>query len=80
MFNNTYGHLAGDEVLIGVADILKKSVRDYDVVSRFGGEEYAILMPETSSAEAFPRIEAIRESIVAAEFSVATSVTPIKSR
>jgi GGDEF domain-containing protein len=36
--NNTYGHLAGDEVLIGVAHAMKSAVRDYDVVSRFGGE------------------------------------------
>ena len=56
--NNTYGHLAGDEVLIGVANIIKDNVREYDIVARFGGEEYAILMPETRPAEAFPRIEA----------------------
>ena len=40
--NNTYGHLAGDEVLISVAKVLKRSVRDYDIVARFGGEEFAI--------------------------------------
>jgi GGDEF domain-containing protein len=50
--NNTYGHLAGDEVLIGVAKVLKASVRDYDVVCRFGGEEFAILLPETTLAQA----------------------------
>jgi diguanylate cyclase (GGDEF)-like protein/putative nucleotidyltransferase with HDIG domain len=75
--NNTYGHLAGDEVLIGVANIIKSNVRDYDIVARFGGEEYAILMPETTPAEAFPRIEAIRAQIAAYEFTVPTSVTPI---
>jgi len=77
--NNTYGHLAGDQVLIGVANILKSSVRDYDVVVRFGGEEYAILMPETSPEEAFPRIDTIRQTIEQTEFAIPTSVIPIKA-
>jgi len=77
--NNTYGHLAGDEVLISIANIIKDSIRDYDVVARFGGEEYAILMPETSPMEAFPYIEAIREKIASFEFTVPTSVTPISA-
>lgn len=76
--NNTYGHLAGDQVLIGVANILVKSVRDYDIVVRFGGEEYAILMPETTPEEAFPRVETIRETIEKTEFTVPTSATPIR--
>lgn len=77
--NNTYGHLAGDQVLIGVANILQKHVRDFDVVSRFGGEEYAIMMPETTSQEAYPLVEAMREEINEAGFVVQTSVTPIKA-
>jgi diguanylate cyclase (GGDEF)-like protein/putative nucleotidyltransferase with HDIG domain len=77
--NNTYGHLAGDQVLIGIANILKASVRDYDVVVRFGGEEYAILMPETTTQEAFPRIESIREEIEKTEFNIPTSVTSIRA-
>jgi diguanylate cyclase (GGDEF)-like protein/putative nucleotidyltransferase with HDIG domain len=77
--NNTYGHLAGDEVLIGVANILTENLRDYDIISRFGGEEYAILMPETTPEEAFPRIEMIREQIAAHGFAVPTSVTPISA-
>ncbi|HSF80666.1 MAG TPA: diguanylate cyclase [Anaerolineales bacterium] len=77
--NNTYGHLAGDEVLVGVSKILQNSLREYDVISRFGGEEYAILMPETTYREAFPRIEAIRQRIENSEFSVPSSVTPIKA-
>lgn len=77
--NNTYGHLAGDEVLIGVAKILSSSLREYDVVSRFGGEEYAVLLPETTPEEAYPRIEAIREIIESTDFMIPTSVTPIKA-
>lgn len=76
--NNTYGHIAGDDVLKGVANILKSMVRGYDVVARIGGEEYAILMPETTAEEAYPRIEAIRQAIEQADFIVSTSVVPIK--
>jgi diguanylate cyclase (GGDEF)-like protein/putative nucleotidyltransferase with HDIG domain len=77
--NNTYGHLAGDEVLIGIANILKQSVREYDVVARFGGEEFAILMPETTLSRGYERAELIRQAIEKAEFTVPTSVTPIKA-
>ncbi len=77
--NNTYGHLAGDEVLIGVANIIQQAAREFDVVARFGGEEYAILMPEATPLQVYDRIEAIRLKIENAEFSVATSITPIKA-
>jgi len=75
--NNTYGHLAGDEVLIGLAKILQSSVRDYDVVSRFGGEEFALMLPETSPDQAYLRAEEIRKLVEKAEFTIPTSVTPI---
>jgi diguanylate cyclase (GGDEF)-like protein len=77
--NNTFGHLAGDTVLIGVARVLKESVRDYDVVARFGGEEFMILLPETHYKEAHARLELIRAAIEAAEFQVSTSIRPIKA-
>ena len=77
--NNTYGHLAGDEVLIGIANILKKSVREYDVVARFGGEEFAILMPETTLGDGLERAEYIRKAVENAEFIIPTSVTPIRA-
>lgn len=76
--NNTYGHLAGDDVLRSVAQILKQTVREYDVVARFGGEEFAILMPETEMELAIERAEMIRQSVESAGFVVATSVEPIK--
>jgi len=77
--NNTYGHLAGDEVLIGIAHAIKQAVRDYDVVCRFGGEEFAILLPETTLAQAFQRAEIIRKTVEGMEFTIATSMTPIRA-
>ena len=75
--NNTYGHLAGDEVLVAIAAIFKRAVREYDVVARFGGEEFAILLPETSAEQAFERGEKIRQTIEQTQFAISTSVTPI---
>ena len=76
--NNTYGHLAGDVVLMGIADIIRRSFRDYDVVARFGGEEFAFLIPETTPEQALSRVESVRAAIEAAEFPVSTSPTPLK--
>lgn len=77
--NNTYGHLAGDEVLVGVAEILKSSFREYDVVARFGGEEFAILLPEVSVYEAHSHINSIRATIEKMSFVVSTSISPIQT-
>jgi diguanylate cyclase (GGDEF)-like protein/putative nucleotidyltransferase with HDIG domain len=77
--NNTYGHLAGDVVLQGIAHILKKTTRDFDVVCRFGGEEFAVMLPETSTEDAQVVAERIRQAIEATEFNVSTSVKPIRA-
>lgn len=77
--NNLYGHLAGDVVLQGVAHLLQEAAGEYDVVSRFGGEEFAILMPEATAEEAMARAATLREAIAAAEFAVSTSVEPIRA-
>jgi diguanylate cyclase (GGDEF)-like protein/putative nucleotidyltransferase with HDIG domain len=77
--NNTYGHLAGDAVLQGVAEVLRDSFREYDVVARFGGEEFVILMPEVAVYEAHSHINDIRSTIEKMSFVVSTSVSPIQT-
>lgn len=61
--NNRYGHLAGDDVLRGIADILRSGSREYDLVGRFGGEEFVVGMPETLLGEATNVAERIRQLV-----------------
>lgn len=64
--NDTLGHLAGDFLLKQVADVLKHSVRVFDVCTRYGGEEFAILMPGSSAANAMVVAERIRARVESA--------------
>jgi len=77
--NNTYGHLAGDAVLKGIAEVFRLHLRHYDVPARFGGEEFSILLPETSAEEAFEIAERIRKEVAARAFDVETSSQPIRA-
>jgi diguanylate cyclase (GGDEF)-like protein len=77
--NNHYGHLAGDVVLAGIGDLIRANVREFDHASRFGGEEFAILLPETTLEEAFAMAERLRIAIATASFKIDTSPTPIKA-
>ncbi|WP_344952692.1 GGDEF domain-containing protein [Actinomadura miaoliensis] len=58
--NDTHGHLVGDQVLIGVASTLCNQLRDYDVVGRFGGEEFVVLLPGADTVEACRVAERLR--------------------
>ena len=62
--NDTYGHIAGDKVLIEVGKKIREGVRDYDIVARFGGEEFIVFLPETQLKEAFSVAERIRSNIM----------------
>jgi diguanylate cyclase (GGDEF)-like protein len=61
--NDTYGHHAGDQVLVVASGILMKSRRQYDEVGRYGGEEFALLLPNTTAATAALVAERIRSTI-----------------
>jgi len=75
--NNTYGHLAGDAVLCGVADVFRSQLRHYDVAARFGGEEFSILLPETPVEKALEIAERIRRAVAERSVDVSTSSEPI---
>lgn len=63
VFNDSEGHLAGDEILKNIANITKECLRVSDVLARFGGEEFTVIMPQTDKDEAFLVAERIRQSI-----------------
>ena len=59
--NDTFGHLVGDTVIHLIADVLRRSVRVFDICTRFGGEEFAVLMPGSSAEDAVRVAERIRQ-------------------
>ena len=61
--NDTHGHLAGDAVLAAVSAAMRDLLRDCDLCGRFGGEEFALLLPRTTAAQALEIIERIRQGI-----------------
>ncbi len=66
--NDSYGHLAGDKVLKIVADQLRKRLRGHDFIARFGGEEFVLLLPQTSPAAAAQVAEVLRATVEACPF------------
>jgi diguanylate cyclase (GGDEF)-like protein len=66
--NDTYGHLVGDQVIKEVANTLNTELRDYDLAGRFGGEEFAVLLPQTRAPDAFRIAERIRACVAGLSF------------
>lgn len=77
--NDTYGHQVGDSILMQLADLLQNNVRETDTVARFGGEEFIILMPNTSVEEGYSFAERIRKIIMEKVFSVGSVTLQITS-
>jgi diguanylate cyclase (GGDEF)-like protein len=74
--NDSFGHLAGDRILCNVAEVLKESIRPGDTIARHGGDEFSVIAPETSAAEASTlalRLEAAVQRVVAGGASLTAS-------
>lgn len=74
-FNDTYGHKIGDDVLRHIGRITLQNCRSNDIATRFGGEEFAIILPETPMERALIQAERLRKSILA--FPMPTGETAI---
>lgn len=67
-YNDLYGHQKGDEILQTVSCILKETAREGDIITRYGGDEFAIILPETGKREAVKIAEEIRSKVQEAYF------------
>ncbi len=76
LVNDTYGHAGGDQVLQAIAECCRQVMRKVDVLGRLGGEEFAIIMPETDLAAACQVAERLRQSI--AEKTFDTEAGPVR--
>jgi len=73
--NDTYGHSVGDEVLKGVAEVVRDHLRANDRLTRWGGEEFIVLTPSTGAGDALALAERLRERVADWVFPTAGSVT-----
>jgi len=69
-FNDSYGHVAGDNMLSAIGAIIKRDIRKFDRAFRFGGEEFVIILPETDSMLAYTVAERIRKGFQEKSFTV----------
>ncbi len=73
--NDTHGHLAGDQALQCFADLLKNSARKSDVVCRFGGEEFVVILPECDAEQAYQAAERLRAKVFRHDFGFPLTVS-----
>lgn len=66
--NDTYGHKTGDQVLIQLADIMRHTLRSIDIIGRYGGEEFVVLLPETDAEAAMEIAERLRINVAETPF------------
>ena len=71
--NDAYGRQAGDKALKFIAKVLRNKIRKVDFIARHGGEEFVILMPETTSEQAYKVLEKVRRSVAGIPFKMNAS-------
>jgi diguanylate cyclase (GGDEF)-like protein len=77
--NDSYGHLFGNKILVTVAGIINNNVRKYDIAARYGGDEFAILMPETNADEARNLAQRLQQEIAKAKILRGPEIISITS-
>ena len=76
--NDTYGHYAGDVVIRKMAEIVRKNTRGYDLVGRYGGDEFMVLITSTTQERAVSFAEHLREKISATDIAIPGSEVPVR--
>lgn len=77
--NDVFGHDVGDRVLVGIAQAMNSTLRAYDVCARWGGEEFLILLPETTEPGALAIAERLRVTVAEFKFNIAEAENPIQT-
>ncbi|MGB2970235.1 MAG: GGDEF domain-containing protein, partial [Candidatus Nanopelagicales bacterium] len=73
--NDDYGHPVGDQVLTTMAQTLRTSLRSTDTIGRWGGEEFLVVLPSTTTAQSFDVAEKIRTAVESREFELVGKLT-----
>ncbi len=76
--NDTYGHLIGDQVIVAVAQELRAAVRPLDLVGRFGGDEFVLLLTDTSSRSARATAQRITSRVETLSYSLVRDAAPLR--
>jgi diguanylate cyclase (GGDEF)-like protein len=74
-YNDTYGHLAGDNILVCISQIFKENLRAVDIIARYGGDEIAVILPNTDKQNAIITAERIRSKIKEYKFVVSNNIS-----
>ena len=76
--NDTYGHIAGDRILKNLSAAAKKVLREADIITRYGGDEFAVILPNVNESQAKTAIERLKSEIGGETFSISVGIAEYK--